>query len=665
MDTSIQAADDAVDNARTGAMLALVPTEADAQRLALEGGLPAEELHVTLVFLGKSEDWSPEMQAEVHQAAASFEEGPILEGVVWATADFNPMSEDAVAVYLIGDDSGSMAAFQQAVAESLTPVEDMVPNQHSPWVPHLSIQYADDLSTVTEQMTEFGPVTFDRLRVAFGEDVVDHPLTGTAVEPMPMEDEAITAEVPCPCEDIDFEDMTAEEVEGLIEMAESLVATVIGDLDLPVLQDRNRDWDGPAAASRIFEWAGGEEFDPSRAARGFLYRDPDADPATRGAYKLPMADVVDGDLRIIPRGVFTLSGGRGVGAVEGVSAEERSQLESRVCTLYGKVANALNDDEIQCPFEESSSATASEHRCEDIEDEDERADCMMKDLYGISTSLAAAVDAHSIVAQAVTNTPQNPPTEWFEPVPMKEAMPITVTADGRVFGTLAKFGTCHRGIEKVEGKCVTPPRSLIDYAAFNSTVSVTAEDGSDISTGSLYVGCDHAPLDVGYEQSLENLQNRCTRAAVVRAYDDEHGIHVAGALTPGLSVEQVNMLANLSGEWRRLEMELSAAVGVENPAYPVGEIASEVNAVEAMTASEKLAVAMVAHIPRIPDEEPVTVSSVASAVADELERREQERKDEQATLAAISAAANAAYSATVTRAERLIKTSQDRRNARL
>ena len=36
----------------SGAMIALMPTPEDAERLAIEGGEDAEQLHVTLYFLG-------------------------------------------------------------------------------------------------------------------------------------------------------------------------------------------------------------------------------------------------------------------------------------------------------------------------------------------------------------------------------------------------------------------------------------------------------------------------------------------------------------------------------------------------------------------------------------------------------------------------------------
>ena len=71
--------------------------------------------------------------------------------------------------------------------------------------------------------------------------------------------------------------------------------------DLP-LADRDREWDGTAAEKRVREWAGAQD-EPNAT-----YRDAhvwyDADKKQNfGSYKLLVADVVDGRLRAVPRGV--------------------------------------------------------------------------------------------------------------------------------------------------------------------------------------------------------------------------------------------------------------------------------------------------------------------------------------------------------------------------
>lgn len=67
-------------------------------------------------------------------------------------------------------------------------------------------------------------------------------------------------------------------------------------------------WDGAAAEKSIFEWAGGDDFEPSKARKGFLvYNAAEADK--RGSYKLPIAHVVDGELKV-PKGAIRAAASR-------------------------------------------------------------------------------------------------------------------------------------------------------------------------------------------------------------------------------------------------------------------------------------------------------------------------------------------------------------------
>jgi hypothetical protein len=83
--------------------------------------------------------------------------------------------------------------------------------------------------------------------------------------------------------------------------------------DLP-LADRERSWDGDAAEGRVRRWAEAEDGPNGRYRKAFLWYDGDkADEFT--AYKLPIADVVDGRLKAVPRAVMAaaqvLQGARG------------------------------------------------------------------------------------------------------------------------------------------------------------------------------------------------------------------------------------------------------------------------------------------------------------------------------------------------------------------
>jgi len=86
--------------------------------------------------------------------------------------------------------------------------------------------------------------------------------------------------------------------------------------DLP-LADLDRPWDRDAAEARVRRWAGGpekENIDWSKYRKAFVWYDPDDAENFRG-YKLPIADVIDGELRAVPRAIFAaaavIQGARG------------------------------------------------------------------------------------------------------------------------------------------------------------------------------------------------------------------------------------------------------------------------------------------------------------------------------------------------------------------
>lgn len=165
--------DDQGDDAtvHTGAMVALVPAAEDAARLAVDGGEPVEELHLTLAYLGQAAEWTPQQADAVYTAVADLLAGPVL-GEVWAHASFNPNSADKepCAVYLAGADG--LAELHTAVVAAAEETGGPVPDQHSPWIPHITAGYGLDVGVLTET----GPIRFDRLRVAFGGKARDIPL---------------------------------------------------------------------------------------------------------------------------------------------------------------------------------------------------------------------------------------------------------------------------------------------------------------------------------------------------------------------------------------------------------------------------------------------------------------------------------------------------------
>jgi hypothetical protein len=118
--------------------------------------------------------------------------------------------------------------------------------------------------------------------------------------------------------------------QGFVDQA--LAAAVAGAVQLPVAP-RSHDWDGDAARRRVFD-----TYDTAaERRRAFLW--VDGPPDNMGSYHLGFADVVDGELTIIPRGVSAargaLSGARGATINAPGAAARLDEIEAHVRAELG------------------------------------------------------------------------------------------------------------------------------------------------------------------------------------------------------------------------------------------------------------------------------------------------------------------------------------------
>lgn len=190
---------------RTGAMVALRPSAEDADRLAVEGGEPADQLHCTLAYLGDVADIPPDVQQALVGRLTALVEDAIrpdfdlpmqVEG--FALDVFNPPGtaredgKDRDTCIVLGLSGGDLDTVHSMVVETVAEVFGeaglVLPDQHTPWIPHTTLIYTDDVGRVTDLVDRAGPVTFDAIRVAFGGHNTDIPLT--PVEP------AVAAAIP-------------------------------------------------------------------------------------------------------------------------------------------------------------------------------------------------------------------------------------------------------------------------------------------------------------------------------------------------------------------------------------------------------------------------------------------------------------------------------------
>lgn len=187
----------------TGAMIALVPTEEDAERLALDGGEPVDELHLTLWYLGDGADWGEDQRRElISNLTTAAQNRPRLTAQIFGVNHWNPAGDSPSWVWAVGDDRDApdeATTLHEMHSVATFALEDghnnpELPVQHSPWVPHVCAAY-DAGSWPLEEMTErVGEVTFDRIRVAFAGELTDIPL-GTGNEEQSMPDTTAAAAI--------------------------------------------------------------------------------------------------------------------------------------------------------------------------------------------------------------------------------------------------------------------------------------------------------------------------------------------------------------------------------------------------------------------------------------------------------------------------------------
>jgi len=108
--------------------------------------------------------------------------------------------------------------------------------------------------------------------------------------------------------------------------------------DLP-LADRDREWDGGAAEKRVREWAGAEDEPNQKYRDAHVWYDADS-KGNYTAYKLLIADVVDGRLKAVPRGVMA-AGNIMQGARGGVDVPDRDvdRIKNHLAKYYEKMGD--------------------------------------------------------------------------------------------------------------------------------------------------------------------------------------------------------------------------------------------------------------------------------------------------------------------------------------
>jgi hypothetical protein len=190
------------------------------------------------------------------------------------------------------------------------------------------------------------------------------------------------------------------------------------------------------------------------------------------------------------------------------------------------------------------------------------------------TEQVASADTRSVTL--VASGGRKAPAAWFADPHLVGPTHLTVTEEGRVYGHIAAWATCHVGYD---GVCVAPPTSASNYAYF-ATGTVLLDSGQQARTGVISLGGGHAGARMGSRAAAAHYDSTSAAVADVTVGEDEFGIWCAGWVRPGTADDTITALraSDVSGDWREIggSLELVAALAVNVAGFPVAAVTDRV-----------------------------------------------------------------------------------------
>jgi F like protein len=179
-----------------GSMIALIPSDPEAW--VIDGGEPADAVHMTLAYLGDGDDIPDDvfdtLQTMVEDVASQMVPLPanVFGAATWNTTGDTPsmvLNIGGPGVQEAHDIAWMLVPRAARVAATAAGPGWMPPEQHQPWVAHLCLAYGDParLNPGLAAAQFEGPITFDTLRLTRGSDAYDYPLTGSPEEEQAMD----------------------------------------------------------------------------------------------------------------------------------------------------------------------------------------------------------------------------------------------------------------------------------------------------------------------------------------------------------------------------------------------------------------------------------------------------------------------------------------------
>jgi hypothetical protein len=196
-----------------------------------------------------------------------------------------------------------------------------------------------------------------------------------------------------------------------------------------------------------------------------------------------------------------------------------------------------------------------------------------RSMMPLEASLNGRRPLAALVASASGPESDDPPLAWFQLQPMDHPEPFTVFPDGRCYGLVAQWGTCHIG----SNRCVKVPRSN-DFRSFYTGKKVLTREGEMVSTGPVIMDTVHPNLLWDASDAQAFYAHTGSAIADVRLYTNEWGIVAAGAVRPDVASATVRRFrgSDISPDWRVIggEHKLVSLLAVNTSGFLVEGIAA-------------------------------------------------------------------------------------------
>lgn len=533
----------------TTACIVALPAENDPASTASS---EADGAHCTLLFLGDTANLNGDaLKNALAEFVASGDVGVMTENVS-GRGTLGPNKADVVLI-----DGASLVNIRKGLLENSDELFDAYNaiEQFPTWIPHVTLGYPETPAAgdFTEQQ-----ITFDRLALWFGEDrTAIYPLGGTPVSDNAPAPEAVTAAV---------EDAvpagTAPAAEAAPAPDETPWHGVLAPEGTPSGDGRqfalnaltNRDLPLPLKA--MFVDDEGHKGSVIVGRIDNIFRDGNLVKGEGVFDNSPEADKAKG---MVERKMW-----RGVSV--DVDAAELSVDGEEGDTQITEFSTARIASATMCAIPAFAEAYVAIGTWADASADETAPEPAADAPEAAPLPSGQKLSAVSLVASAAKTS-----ADYFRNPMLTEETPLTVTEDGRVFGHLAGWETCHIGYEV----CTTAPPSMTDYAYFLTGQVFT--DAGPVAVGQITLAGGHADGSFGVRAAVAHYDNTASAVADVTVGEDEFGIWFSGQLRDGVSDKDVRTLraTGVSGDWREVRvrgnasLELIAALSVNVPGFPI------------------------------------------------------------------------------------------------